>query len=244
MGLLAKLFRDASDTEFKLAQDLVAIAMADGDISEAERKTITEICQSEGILTETVKDCLLGFDKEATCRIPNKQRDKKDYLTKLIRVMGVDGYSSHTEIYLLEIIASKMGIGHMELVSLVLMTATRRNFPGDIGSKTLSSFLKNVIDPKSKNLQENRDNLKKLFDLMAENIPQQQNEEEDEAVFVKAMNTATKLLMENTLLSNEFRMMGIDIETVLMDEREQAIRRWMSSVPSGQLLLTGQKVLK
>ena len=28
MGLLAKLFNDASDTEFKLAQDLVAIAMA------------------------------------------------------------------------------------------------------------------------------------------------------------------------------------------------------------------------
>ena len=46
MGLLAKLFNDASDTEFKLAQDLVAIAMADGIISEAERKVITEICQT------------------------------------------------------------------------------------------------------------------------------------------------------------------------------------------------------
>ena len=42
MGLLAKLFNDASDTEFKLAQDLVAIAIADGEISEAERKTIIE----------------------------------------------------------------------------------------------------------------------------------------------------------------------------------------------------------
>lgn len=46
MGLLAKLFNDASDTEFKLAQDFVAIAMADGIISEAERKVITEICQT------------------------------------------------------------------------------------------------------------------------------------------------------------------------------------------------------
>lgn len=46
MGLLAKLFNDASDTEFKLAQDLVAIAMADGIISEAEHKVITEICQT------------------------------------------------------------------------------------------------------------------------------------------------------------------------------------------------------
>ena len=48
------------------------------------------------------------------------------------------------------------------------------------------------------------------------------------AAFVKAMSNATDLLMENSLLSNEFRMMGIDFETVLMDEREQAIRRWIN----------------
>ena len=239
MGLLAKLFNDASDTEFKLAQDLVAIAMADGNISESERKVITEICQSEGISADMLDDFMLGLDKEAVNRLPNRQKDKANYLTKLIRVMGVDGYSSHMEVYLLEIIASKMGISHMELVSLVLMTATHRNFPGDIGNKTMVSFLKNVIDPKSKSLQENRDNIRKLFDLMAQNVPQLQNEEEDKAIFAKAMDTATELLQENTLLSNEFRRMGIDIETVLMNEREQAIKRWMSNVSSGQLLLTG-----
>lgn len=53
MGLLAKLFNDASDKEFKLAQDLVAIAIADGEISEAERNMITQICQNEGISKET-----------------------------------------------------------------------------------------------------------------------------------------------------------------------------------------------
>ena len=62
---------------------------------------------------------------------------------------------------------------------------------------------------------------------MAENVPPQQNVEDDHAAFVKAMNAATDLLMENSLLCNEFRMMGIDFETVLMDEREQAIRRWI-----------------
>jgi hypothetical protein len=62
---------------------------------------------------------------------------------------------------------------------------------------------------------------------MAENVPQLQNEEEDKAAFIKAMNAATDLLMENSLLCNEFRSIGIDFETILMDEREQAIRRWM-----------------
>ena len=141
--------------------------------------------------------------------------------------MGIDGNSSHMEIYLIEIIASKLGLSHLELVSLVLLTATRRNFPGDIGAKTLASFLKNDIDPKSKSLSDNRNNIRKIFDLMASNIPQLHNEDEDKAAFVKAMNAATTLLAENTLLNNEFRVMGIDFETVLMDEREQAIQRWL-----------------
>ena len=227
MGLLTKLFNDASDSEFKLAQDLVAIAIADGEISEVERKKIAEICLHEGIPDETLEECLLGLDVDATERMPADKKSKLAYLNKLIQVMGVDGYCSQMEIYLLEIIASKLGIGHMELVSLVLMTATRDFFGGDTGARALESFLHNVIDPKGKKLSENRDNIRTLFDLMAEYVPQQQDVEEDKSTFVKAMNTATDLLMENSLLSDEFRMMGIDFETVLMDEREQAIRRWM-----------------
>ena len=45
MGLLTKIFNDASDSEFKLAQDLVAIAVADGNISDVERQEIEKICQ-------------------------------------------------------------------------------------------------------------------------------------------------------------------------------------------------------
>lgn len=63
--------------------------------------------------------------------------------------------------------------------------------------------------------------------MMASNIPQLRNEDEDRAAFVMAMNAATTLLTENTLLNKEFRAMGIDFETVLMDERERAIQRWL-----------------
>ena len=226
MGLLTKIFNDAANTEFKLAQDLVAIAMADGDISEAEMETIVDICQQEGINEETVDKCLRGVDKGTRNQIPAKRRDKANYLTKLIRVMGADGESSHMEIYLLEIVASKLGIGHLELVSLVLMTATRKNFPGDTGTRTLKSFLKNMIDPKGKPLSDNRENISKIFDRMAENIPQQQDEDNDKEAFVKAMDAATRLLLENTLLSEEFRTMGIDFKALLMTERALAIRRW------------------
>ena len=86
--------------------------------------------------------------------------------------------------------------------------------------------MKNVIDPKGKPLNDNRESIEKVFDLMAENIPQQQDEEDDKAAFIKAMDAATRLLLENTLLSKEFHSMGIDFKALLMTERELAIRRW------------------
>lgn len=142
MGLLAKIFKDSSDSEFKLAQDLVAIAVADGNISDVERQEIKKICQREGISSETGNDCLLGFDQGAVAHVPIQHRERAGYMLKLVRVMAADGVSAHMEIYLLQIIASKLGIGYLELVSLVLTAATKDNFPGDIGSRALSSFIK------------------------------------------------------------------------------------------------------
>lgn len=228
MGLLNKLFSDTSNSGFKLAQDLVAIAMADGEISEEERKVIKEICQSEGIDDSIVEGCLQGRNCDTSSMIPLMHKDKTNYLRKLIQVMGIDGDCSHMEIYLLEIIASKMGISYIELMSLVLTTATPRYFEGNTGGKVLASFMKHVITPKGKSMQENMDGIKKLYDLIAENIPQHQDEEEHKAAIVKAMHEATNMMTGNSLLAHEFQAVGIDFETILHDECEQAIRRWLS----------------
>ena len=226
MGLLAKIFKDSSDSEFKLAQDLVAIAVADGNISDVERQEIEKICQREGISSETVNDCFLGFDQGAVAHVPIRHRERAEYMSKLVRVMAADGVSAHMEIYLLQIIASKLGIGYLELVSLVLTAATKDNFPGDIGSRALSSFIKNAIDPKGRPLQKNIENLRMIFDIMAESVPQLQNVEEDRNAFTQAISSASELLFENTLLNKEFKDMGIDFKRVLAEERERAIKRW------------------
>lgn len=226
MGLLAKIFKDSSDSEFKLAQDLVAIAVADSNISDAERQEIEKICQTEGISSETVNDCFLGFDQGAVAHVPIRHRERAGYIAKLVRVMAVDGVSAHMEIYLLQIIASKLGIGYLELVSLVLSTATKANFPGDIGSRTLKSFISNAIDPKGRPVQKNIENLRKIFDIMAESVPQLQNVEEDRHAFIHAMESASELLFENAMLDKEFKDMGIDFKLVLAEERERAIKRW------------------
>lgn len=227
MGLLAKIFKDSSDSEFKLAQDLVAIAVADGNISDVEYQEIEKICQREGISSETVNDCLLGFGQGAVAHVPIQHRERAGYMLKLVRVMAADGVSAHMEIYLLQIIASKLGIGYLELVSLVLTAATKDNFPGDIGSRALSSFIKNAIDPKGRPLQKNIENLRMIFDIMAESVPQLQNVEEDRNAFTQAISSASELLFENTLLNKEFKDMGIDFKRVLAEERERAIKRWI-----------------
>ena len=226
MGLLAKIFKDSSDSEFKLAQDLVAIAVADGNISDVERNEIEKICQTEGISSETVNDCFLGFDQGAVAHVPIRHRERAGYMSKLVRVMAVDGVSAHMEIYLLQIIASKLGIGYLELVSLVLSTATRANFQGDIGSRALKSFISNAIDPKGRPVQKNIENLRKIFDIMAESVPQLQNVEDDRHAFIHAMESASELLFENAMLDKEFKDMGIDFKLVLAEERERAIKRW------------------
>ena len=227
MGLLAKIFKDSSDSEFKLAQDLVAIAVADGNISDVERQEIEKICQREGISSETINDCFLGFDQGAVAHVPIRHRERAEYMSKLVRVMAADGISAHMEIYFLQIIASKLGIGYLELVSLVLTAATKDNFAGDIGSRTLNSFIKNAIDPKGRPLQKNIENLRMIFDIMAESVPQLQNVEEDRNAFVQAMVSASELLFENTLLDKEFKDMGVDFKRVLAEERERAIKRWI-----------------
>ena len=227
MGLLAKIFKDSSDSEFKLAQDLVAIAVADGNISDIERLEIERICKTEGISSETVNDCLHGFDQGAVAHVPILHRERTEYMSKLIKVMAVDGVSAHMEIYLLQIIASKLGIGYLELVSLVLTTATKVNFPGDIGSRTLNSFVKNVIDPKGMPLQQNLDNLRLVFDAIAKNVPQKQDANEDSNVFMQAMISASELLFENTMLKKEFADIEIDFKQVLQEERDRAIKRWL-----------------
>ena len=76
--------------KFKLTQDLITIAIADGRISEVERKMIQEIYPKEGISQDIVSECMLGYDEDEKVLMPVKRKDKTGYLTKLTRVMGID----------------------------------------------------------------------------------------------------------------------------------------------------------
>ena len=149
MGLLAKLFNDASDAEFKLAQDLVGIAMADGEISDAERKVITEICQSEGISDDTVQDCLMGLDRDTNCQIPGKRKEKAGcvYICGAVETPGIYEFCEGARLY--ELIEEAGGLDEeadADAVNLAMEVKDAQQIRIPYIGETLASDEEKLID--------------------------------------------------------------------------------------------------
>ena len=58
MSIITRFLTEVTDPQFKLARDLVAMAMADGEVTLKEIEAIKDICEIEGISTEQLKECL------------------------------------------------------------------------------------------------------------------------------------------------------------------------------------------
>ena len=167
MSIITKLLSVITEPEFKLARDLTAMAIADGQITSEEKEAMSTLCHLEGIDEAHLLEALRGNYDQANEEMPKTPRGKEMYLRDIIKLIGADGYSAPQEIYLFQIIASRMGLSQMEVVGIFLSTATRRYFKGDIGAKVLHSFLKNHIDPKGRSERENRECLHSIYESVA-----------------------------------------------------------------------------
>lgn len=123
-------------------------------------------------------------------------------------------------------IASRLGFTRMHVVSLVLLNATHKNFPHDYGAKVLSSFLNNLIDPKGKSDQQNHNNIVQFYDEIAKATPSSDNKKEDKVLLEDVFNRATRMMLEDTLLVNEFKSVGLDLKEILEYESKKALRKW------------------
>ena len=212
------MISDAADDDFRLAQDLVAMAASDGSVSDIECLIIADICRKQGIPAE-VYEAYLFREYPVECdATPIESIDKAEYIKKLICVMGADGNCTEMEIFLLEVIASKIGMRHLELVSLVLSTTSKRHFYGDTGSRILSSFMKNVIDPKANMLRQNHDNMQKILHLIADDIRKDYAADDNPALYARALAQAVSMFIENTLLKKEYEAMGIGLQRTVNEE--------------------------
>ena len=146
MSIITRFLAVVTEPQFKLARDLTAMAIADGQVTPEEKEAMSTICHLEGIDENKLMEALRGGYDKVNEEMPNSRQEKEVYLRDIIKLIGADGYSAPQEVYLFQIIASRMGLNQMDVIGLFLLTATRQYFKGDAGARILASFLKNYID--------------------------------------------------------------------------------------------------
>lgn len=226
MGIINRFLAVVTEPQFKLARDLTAMAIADGQVTPEEKKAISKICKLEGVDENTLMESLKGGYDQANSEMPNSKMEKENYLRNLILLIGADKDSAPEEAYLFQVIASKMGLNQMEVVGLFLSTANRRFFEGDAGAKVMHSFLKNYINPKAKNEADNRRNLSKIYETVAIHTERLPDVEADRELLRQNLSRATETFVENGILIKEFKNMGLNFLEMLKEEELKTFRKY------------------
>ena len=106
--MITRFIDSVAEPQFLLARDLMALAIADGDVTDEERKAISHICNMEGVNEIDFFNSLQEKNDNSTIEMPQTRKEKEDYLKKLILLIGADEYCSPEEAYLFQIVASKI----------------------------------------------------------------------------------------------------------------------------------------
>ena len=229
MSIITRFLSAVTEPEYKLARDLTAMAIADGEVTPEEKEAMSTICHLEGIDESKLLESLRGGYENIHEEMPNSRQEKEVYLRDVIRLIGADGYSAPQEVYLFQIIASRMGLNQMDVIGLFLLTATRQYFRGDAGARILASFLKNYIDPKGKTERNNRENLRTIYETVAINTPVSQDIEVDKEILRQNLARATEAFMENKILIKEFADVGLNFSAMAKQEELNVFKRYTSA---------------
>ena len=228
MSIITRFLAVVTEPQFKLARDLTAMAIADGQVTPEEKEAMSTICHLEGVDENKLMEALRGGYDKVSEEMPNSRQEKEIYLRDVIRLIGADGYSAPQEVYLFQIIASRMGLNQMDVIGLFLLTATRQYFQGDAGARILASFLKNYIDPKGKTERSNRENLRTIYETVAINTPVSQDIEVDKEILRQNLARATESFMENKILVKEFADVGLNFPAMAKQEELNVFKRYTS----------------
>lgn len=221
MSLITKFITAVTEPQFMLARDLMALAVADGEVTEEEQEAISNICHIEGIDEEHLINNLQRNTEHFSLCVPQTRKEKEEYLRDLILLIGSDEYCSPQELYLFQILASKMGLNQMDIVGLFMVTATRTYFRGDIGSKVLSSFLKNSIDPIGRTVKQNHDGIRRMYETVAMTTESLDDKCAYCQLLKESLARTTEALKENQILVDGFRCIGIDFLQLLKEQERR-----------------------
>ena len=216
-----------AEPQLRLARDLIAIALADGEITPEEEMAIAKICQLEKIDKARLYDTFRNGHDAVSDEMPQTPDEKMKYLRNIIKLIGADGYVAPEEVYLFQIIAGKMGLNQMNVIGIFLATANHQHFKGNAGAKVLASFLENYIDPRQKTEKANRENLRTIYDTVASSAQANCDGQIDKEFLYRNLARATEAFLENKILINEFAAIGIDFTIMVKQEEARVLERYV-----------------
>lgn len=143
MGIVDWFTNDLSSEERTLTRDLLSVAIADHEFSKEEQKTILEICEMEGISSVEMMDSIR--EKSAGEKKLRSTDEKKRYLLHLIRMMSADGKIPSIELHIIEVVAKKLEVNPMQLLSFVIDEINDNHISKDEGLVIINSFVRHYI---------------------------------------------------------------------------------------------------
>jgi uncharacterized tellurite resistance protein B-like protein len=143
MGIVDWFTNDLSTEERALTRDLLSVAIADHEFSEKEQKAILEICETEDISLVEMMDSIR--DKKSGAKLLRSTDEKKRYLLHLIKMMSADGRFPSLELHIIEVVAKKLEVNPMQLLSFVLDEINESRISKDDGLVIINNFVKHYI---------------------------------------------------------------------------------------------------
>lgn len=143
MGIVDWFTNDMNTEERTLTRDLLSVAIADHDFSEEEQKAIKEICEAEGISLVEMMDTIR--DKHIGAKFFHSVEEKKKYLLHLIRMMSADGKYPSLELHVIEVIAKRLDITPMQVLSFVVDEISDGHISKDDGITVIDNFVRHYI---------------------------------------------------------------------------------------------------
>ena len=143
MGIVDWFTNDLNAEERTLTRDLLSVAIADHEFSEDEKTAILETCALEGISLVELMDSIR--DEKVRAAVLNTLEEKKVYLLHLVRMMCADGHYNTLELHVIEVIAKRLDISPLQLLSFVLDEVKDNNLSKEDGVTVLDHFVKHFI---------------------------------------------------------------------------------------------------
>lgn len=144
MSIVEWFRNDLSADERTLTRDLLSVAVADKEFCDEEKSTIMEICQIEGISTTELMDSIR--DQHSNAKLIDTLEDKKRYLLHLIRMMMSDGKYYAIELHVIEVLAHRIDISPLQLISFMLDEVNAGHISKEEGIKVIDHFVRHFID--------------------------------------------------------------------------------------------------